>query len=71
MITLIMLLVAILLALTPALADSGLGHTPTPEPVYLVLEPGQELWVLCASGLHLQAFGKQSGHGACDAAPTR
>lgn len=68
MILWIMILMLILLAFAPALADS---NKPTPEPLYIVLEPGQELYVLCASGLHLQAFGKQAGHGACDAAPTR
>lgn len=67
MILWIMILTLILLAIAPALADSK----PTPEPLYIVLEPGQEVYVLCASGLHLQAFGKQAGHGACDASPTR
>ena len=76
LIILIVLLLAI--AMLPAMADAGSvgpvpvltptptpSPEPTPEPIFLHLQDGQTVYMLCAEGLHLQAFGKEAGAGDC------
>jgi len=65
----IMILALILLAIAPALADSR--PMPTPEPLYIVLQPGQTAYMLCATGMHTEQYGKEASANVCHASPTR
>lgn len=71
MILTIMILALILLAIAPALADSRPASIPTPDPLYMVLEPGQTVYMLCANGMHTESYGKEAAAGVCHASPTR
>lgn len=69
MILWIMILALLLLAIAPALADSR--PAPTPEPLYIVLQPGQTAYMLCATGMHTEQYGKEAAAGVCHASPTQ
>jgi len=66
-----MILMLILLAIAPALADSRPAPTPTPEPLFIMLEPGQTAYMLCATGMHTEQYGKEASASVCHASPTR
>lgn len=67
----VLVLALLLLAIAPALADSRPAPTPTPEPLYIVLQPGQTAYMLCATGMHTENFGKEAAAGVCHASPTQ
>ncbi len=67
----VMILALILLAIAPALADSRPAPIPTPDPLFIHLEPGQTVYILCSTGMHTESYGKEAAAGVCHASPTR
>lgn len=71
--TVILVILLLAAALTPALAGGLISAgpvpvvtpTPAPEPIFLHLQWGQTVYMLCAEGLHLEQFGKEAGAGEC------
>ncbi len=68
-IVLVLALILLAVALLPGLATAGpvpvVTPAPTPEPLYIQLEPGQSAYILCPLVMKYKDFGTQVGMLQC------